>query len=171
MSQGTNALINLNIDGAEQLSIIKEMQAHPVKDRVLHIDFQLIDRDEAIVVDVPIEFVGEPVELYRAGGLVQTQLTTLTVSAPGRTDPAVRGSRPQRARGGRRRPCGRHRAAATASPPTSIPEAVVVTGIVTRAAAAALEEGEEVEGEEGAEGEDGAEGAEASADGGDEDES
>jgi len=162
---GTNALINLDIDGDSQLSIIKELQQHPVKDRVLHIDFQLIRRDEAIIVEVPIEFIGEPTELIRIGGLMQQQMTSLTISAPAGEIPAsVSVDVSELDEGGSIRvgdialPSG-----VTAD---AEPEAVVVSGIVTRAAAAALDE-DGLEIEDGAEG---AEGAEASdEDGADED--
>src|SRR5437762_1725073 len=52
---GMNALINLEIDGhASELTIVKELQRHPIKRSVLHIDFLRVSRDVAIEVDVPI---------------------------------------------------------------------------------------------------------------------
>ena len=59
---GVNVLIDLEIEGEgeAQLSIIKEMQRHPIRQTVEHVDFLLIRRDQEISVDVPIVFEGEP---------------------------------------------------------------------------------------------------------------
>ncbi|MEY2434091.1 MAG: large subunit ribosomal protein [Acidimicrobiaceae bacterium] len=79
---GMNALINLEIDGHEsELTIVKELQRHPIKRSVLHIDFLRVSRDVAIEVEVPIVLVGEPVELAREGGIVDQSMFHLTVSA------------------------------------------------------------------------------------------
>jgi large subunit ribosomal protein L25 len=79
---GMNALINLEIDGhASELTIVKEMQRHPIKRNVLHIDFLRVSRDVAIEVDVPIVLVGEAEEVLRNGGIVEQALFHLTVKA------------------------------------------------------------------------------------------
>ena len=79
---GMNALINLEIDGhATELTIVKEMQRHPIKRNVLHIDFLRVSRDVAIEVDVPIVLEGEAEQVLREGGLVEQALFHLTVRA------------------------------------------------------------------------------------------
>lgn len=78
---GMNALITLEMDGARQLAMAKEVQRHPVRNTVTHIDFLAISRDEVITTDVPITLVGEPTELFRADGVVDHQLFNLTVNA------------------------------------------------------------------------------------------
>jgi len=78
---GMNALITLEMDGARQLAMAKEVQRHPVRNTVTHIDFLAISRDEVITTDVPITLVGEPTELLRADGVVDHQLFNLTVNA------------------------------------------------------------------------------------------
>ena len=79
---GMNALINLEIDGhASELTIVKEMQRHPIKRTVLHVDFLRIDRDVAIEVEVPITMEGEAEQVMREGGLVEQALFHLTVKA------------------------------------------------------------------------------------------
>src|SRR5256714_14603871 len=79
---GMNALINLEIDGhASELTIVKEMQRHPIKRSVLHIDFLRVSRDVAIEVEVPIVLEGEAEQLLRDGGLVEQALFHLTVRA------------------------------------------------------------------------------------------
>jgi large subunit ribosomal protein L25 len=79
---GMNALINLEIDGhATELTIVKEMQRHPIKRNVLHIDFLRVSRDVAIEVEVPIVLEGEAEQVTREGGLVEQALFHLTVRA------------------------------------------------------------------------------------------
>jgi large subunit ribosomal protein L25 len=79
---GLNALINLEVDGhASELTIVKEMQRHPIKRSVLHIDFLRVSRDVAIEVEVPIVLVGEAEHVTREGGTVDQALFHLTISA------------------------------------------------------------------------------------------
>src|SRR5439155_18939994 len=79
---GMNALINLEIDGhASELTIVKEMQRHPIKRNVLHVDFLRVSRDVAIEVEVPIVLTGEAEEVTRNDGVVDQALFHLTVKA------------------------------------------------------------------------------------------
>jgi large subunit ribosomal protein L25 len=79
---GLNALINLEIDGhASELTIVKELQRHPIKRSVLHVDFLRVSRDVAIEVDVPIVLQGEAEEVLRNDGVVEHMLFQLTVRA------------------------------------------------------------------------------------------
>ena len=82
---GLNALINLDIDGEQHLSIVKEMQRNPVKRSVTHVDFILIDRDADIEVEVPVTLEGEATLVERENGTVSQLLFSLTIIAkPGR---------------------------------------------------------------------------------------
>jgi large subunit ribosomal protein L25 len=78
---GLNAVIQLEIDGDRQLSIVKDIQRHPVRRDVLHIDFIRIDPDSEVVVDVPIVLVGEADEVTNSDGMVDQNLFALTISA------------------------------------------------------------------------------------------
>jgi len=78
---GLNALIDLQVDGDTRLSIVKELQRHPVQHTVDHVDFLLIRRDQVIAVDVPVVLEGEAELVTREGGMVDQVLTLLTVSA------------------------------------------------------------------------------------------
>ncbi len=78
---GLNALINLMIDGKRQLSIVKELQRHPIHQTVNHVDFLLISRDEAITVDVPVLLTGEAEAVTREDGMVDHVLFDLAITA------------------------------------------------------------------------------------------
>jgi large subunit ribosomal protein L25 len=78
---GLNALIDLHIDGASgDLVIVKELQRHPVRRDVLHVDFLRVSRDQAITVEVPVVLHGEAAAL-RDGGVVDHVLYALAISA------------------------------------------------------------------------------------------
>lgn len=79
---GPNAIITLEVDGANHLTIVKDMQRDSIANRVTHVDFLLISLDERLVVDVPVRLVGEAVQAGREGAVVQQQLMSLHVGSP-----------------------------------------------------------------------------------------
>ena len=72
--------VNLDIDGQTCKAIMKEIQFHPVKDNVLHVDFYQITEDQPIVMEVPVQMEGLA-EGVRAGGKLQLQVRKLKVRA------------------------------------------------------------------------------------------
>ena len=79
---GLNALIDLHVDGAKgDLVIVKELQRHPVRRDVLHVDFLRVDADELIAMDVPIVLEGEASKVLAADGVVDQALHHLGVSS------------------------------------------------------------------------------------------
>jgi large subunit ribosomal protein L25 len=79
---GMNALIDLHIDGASgDLVIVKEMQRHPVRRDVLHVDFLRVSRDQLISVEVPVVLHGEAHDVTSNDGTVDHVLYHLLISA------------------------------------------------------------------------------------------
>ena len=78
---GLNAVIQIDIDGDRHMSLVRDVQRHPVRRDVLHVDFIRIDPDQEVVVDVPILLVGEADEVTNNDGMVDQNLFALTVSA------------------------------------------------------------------------------------------
>lgn len=78
---GLNALLNLQVDGASHLTLARELQRHPVRHNVIHVDFQIVRRDEVMSVDVPINLVGDAVQVHRGDGVIDQQVFSLTVQA------------------------------------------------------------------------------------------
>ena len=76
---GLNALITLEIDGADHLTVIKDLQRHPVRRDVIHIDFMRIRADQEIEVNIPINLVGEALAVTRADGMVDQTMYELTL--------------------------------------------------------------------------------------------
>lgn len=79
-SSGANVLIELKIAGVSQprTVLIKEIQHHPYKDNMLHVDFHQIALDEAIKVKVPIVTKGEAAGV-KAGGILERIMWELEV--------------------------------------------------------------------------------------------
>jgi len=78
---GSNALLSLDTGRERILALARELQRHPVKGTVVHVDFQTVRRDEVIAAEVPVTLVGDAVEVHRADGLVDQLLFTVTVRA------------------------------------------------------------------------------------------
>jgi len=83
---GMNALITLDVDGDERLTIVKDMQRHPVRRDVTHVDFIVIDRNKPIDVDVPIVIEDGDNE-HLKGLVIDQNLFALAVSAKPGTIP------------------------------------------------------------------------------------
>ncbi|TLP76821.1 50S ribosomal protein L25/general stress protein Ctc [Nesterenkonia sphaerica] len=57
-----NALITLDIEGDEAMVVPKDIQRDPIKPFIVHMDLLAVRKGEKIVVDVPVEVIGEPAE-------------------------------------------------------------------------------------------------------------
>ena len=78
---GLNALISLDVGGKNHLAMARQLQRHPVRRTIDHVDFVVVRRDEVVSVEVPIHLVGEALEGERADGLVEQSLHSLLVEA------------------------------------------------------------------------------------------
>jgi len=82
---GTNALINLNVGSDSHLTVVRDMQRPPIRRDVMHVDFQVVDRDQVISMDVPIVLEGESESVNSTeGATIEQSMHTLTIkSKPG----------------------------------------------------------------------------------------
>ena len=75
-------IITLHVDGKPEQVVIKALQRHPAKPRIMHADFQRVSADHAIVVAVPLHFINEEkckgVKL--GGGSIIKNLNELQIS-------------------------------------------------------------------------------------------
>jgi len=78
---GVNALVNLSIDGKNQLTMARVLQRHPVRNSVTHVDFQVVSRDEVMSAEVSFVLIGEAKKVTNNEGVVDQTLFTLTVHA------------------------------------------------------------------------------------------
>ena len=77
---GLNALITLQIGGDSHLAIARDIQRDAVRHEVSHVDFIVVNRNEAISIDVPIHLEGEATDVLRESGVVEQVLNALTVN-------------------------------------------------------------------------------------------
>lgn len=73
-------LVDINIDGVDYKAVLKEVQFHPVKDNVLHVDFYEVHAEKPIVMGVPVQAQGLAAGV-RAGGRLMMMVRKLNVRA------------------------------------------------------------------------------------------
>ena len=78
---GLNALISLDVDGKRHLAMARQLQRHPVRRTIDHVDFVIVRRDEIVTAEVPVHLVGEAEAVERVDGLVEQQLFAVEVHA------------------------------------------------------------------------------------------
>jgi len=74
-------ILELKVGKKSEKVIIKDLQRHPAKPFILHIDFQRISAKESIKVHVPLHFIGaDAAPGVKAGGIVSHNLTDIEIS-------------------------------------------------------------------------------------------
>ena len=84
---GLNTILDLTIDGEMYPSIIKDVQRHPVRLNITHLDFIQVDLNAEIVVRIPIHLTGTAEEVSNNNGLVDQIMNELEVSTTPRNIP------------------------------------------------------------------------------------
>jgi large subunit ribosomal protein L25 len=72
--------IQLSIDGTDYNAVMREIQFHPITDRITHIDFLEIHPEKEVVIDIPVKVKGTS-EGVREGGRLIQKLRKLKISA------------------------------------------------------------------------------------------
>ena len=74
-------VLDVSIDGTKEQVILRDIQRHPAKQEILHIDFQRIRADQKINVTVPVNFINEEVSpgVKVSGGIVSHLITELEI--------------------------------------------------------------------------------------------
>lgn len=76
---GTNTILSLSVDGKQYNAVVKELQRHPVRRTVAHIDFIQIDLSEEITMNVPLHLSGTAKAVLSAGGIVDPAVDLIEV--------------------------------------------------------------------------------------------
>jgi large subunit ribosomal protein L25 len=77
---GVNTLITLKMDGEEHLTLARQIQRHPTRGDLIHVDFIRVRRDVAVAAEIPVNLTGEP-EGVRDGGILEQLVFTLSIEA------------------------------------------------------------------------------------------
>lgn len=72
-------ILTLVIDGQNQEVILKDVQRHPYKSQILHLDFQRVDAAHKVHTKVPLHFIGEDLAV-KTGGTVTHAATELEIT-------------------------------------------------------------------------------------------
>ena len=77
-----SSVLTISMDGQEQPAILKGLQRHPAKDRIMHADFLRVDPNKKIHVNVPLHFANEAgsTGVKMQGGIVSHSATDIEVS-------------------------------------------------------------------------------------------
>lgn len=73
--------VEINVDGNSHKAILKEIQLHPVTDRILHADFQEIVSGKEVTMSLPVKVEGNAAGV-RAGGKLLKKMRKLSVTGP-----------------------------------------------------------------------------------------
>lgn len=78
---GLNAIIEIDVDGEQILTVAREIQRDPVRGDITHLDFIQVSLDTEIEADVYIDFVGTPHGVLEDEGIAETLNSSVTISA------------------------------------------------------------------------------------------
>ena len=72
--------VDIELNGKNKMAVLKDIQFHPVKDNILHIDFLEVNDKKPVVIEVPVKLVGHA-EGVKAGGKLGLSMRRLKVKA------------------------------------------------------------------------------------------
>ena len=77
-----SSIVQVNTGGEKQAAIVKDVQMHPARNAVLHVDLQRVDENEKIRLHLPIHFKGEAVApgVKTQGGVVSHMMADVEVT-------------------------------------------------------------------------------------------
>jgi large subunit ribosomal protein L25 len=73
--KNVNALLTIDLNGETQLALPKDVQRHPIRRTIEHVDLIIVRLGERVTVDIPLHVIGEP----GPGGMVTVDLNTLSI--------------------------------------------------------------------------------------------
>jgi len=74
-----STVVELSLGGATTKTLIREVQRHPFKKQILHVDFQELVAGEKVTVEIPLVFVGVPEGVRLSGALLEQILHSIEV--------------------------------------------------------------------------------------------
>jgi len=77
--QAESTVIEVTVDGKTSKTLIREIQRHPIKRQILHVDFQALVAGEKVTVNIPITLIGIPEGVKLEGGVMEQPLRELEI--------------------------------------------------------------------------------------------
>ena len=86
-----STLIELTVDGKKARTLIREIQRHPIRPDIIHVDFYEIKADETVTLKVPVHLVGTPDGVRNEGGVLdqvtkEVEIEVLPENIPDRVE-------------------------------------------------------------------------------------
>jgi large subunit ribosomal protein L25 len=78
---GLNAIIEVDVEGTQVLTVAREIQRDPVRGEITHLDFIQVSLDIEIEAEVHIDFTGMPIGVLEEEGVAETLNSTVTINA------------------------------------------------------------------------------------------
>ena len=78
---GFSSPITLNDGKNDIIAFAREVQRHPLTEQILHVDFQVVGKDDHVEVEVPINLTGESPAVKNLGGVLIKLMETIRVSS------------------------------------------------------------------------------------------
>lgn len=78
--EGKNTIITLDVNGETKSVMVVELQTDPLKNELVHADFQVVDLEREIDANVPIQLIGES-KGVKDGGVLQQPLFEVSITA------------------------------------------------------------------------------------------
>jgi len=75
-----STVVELTLGKATTNTLIREVQRHPFKKQILHVDFMELVAGEKVIVDIPLVFVGTPEGVRTGGGLLEQILHSIEIN-------------------------------------------------------------------------------------------
>ena len=77
-----SSVLNIKVDGQAEMAVLRDVQMHPYKQQILHVDLQRVDKDQKIHVKVPLHFVNaeQSPGVKLGGGIPSHVMTELDVA-------------------------------------------------------------------------------------------
>ncbi len=83
-AHGLNQVLTLKLETASHLVLARQLQRHPVRHTVSHVDFQVVRSDEIVTAEVPLVIVGTALQVEQERGILEHPMSTLSIrSTPG----------------------------------------------------------------------------------------
>ena len=77
--RGANQVLTLSVGEDTHMVLARQLQRHPVRHTVAHVDFQVVRRDEVVSADVAIVLTGTATQVEMARGILEHTLSSITV--------------------------------------------------------------------------------------------
>lgn len=74
-------ILTVNVDGKVEKAVLRDLQRHPSKPRILHLDLLRVSATEKITMQVPLHFIGEEIApgVKEGGGLISHQMSNVEI--------------------------------------------------------------------------------------------